>query len=314
MTAVIQAEGLTKVFVSDWRRARTTAVDRLDLEVREGEIYGFLGPNGAGKTTTLKLLLGLLKPTAGRAAIFGQEARGVAHRGRLGYLTENPYFYDYLTGREFLDFCGRLCEIPAPARRERIARLLDLVDLNRSAGVRLGKYSKGMLQRLGMAQALINEPSLLILDEPQSGLDPAGRKLIRDIILRLRAEGRTVLFSSHILTDAEMICDRVGIMNHGRLVASGRLDQLLNTRVHAVEFQAEGLSVAAREAFRSRAATFLESGGRVQFTIPGGEEQVPEILTAIAGAGGRLIALAHQRETLEDVFMREVGVGEGKTS
>jgi len=306
VTAVIRTEGLTKVFVSNWRRARTVAVDRLDLEVAEGEIYGFLGPNGAGKTTTLKLLLGLLRPSAGRAEILGEPAGGLAHRGRLGYLPENPSFYDYLTGREFLDFCGRLCGLPGPVRRERIARLLALVDLERAADVRMRKYSKGMLQRAGMAQALVGDPRLLILDEPQSGLDPLGRKRVRDVILQLRAEGRTVLFSSHILADAEMICDRVGIMNRGRLVASGRLDQLLRNRVQAVEFQAVGLGAAARAALRPRATVFLEEGESVQFTLPGDEGQVPGILAAIQEGGGRVVAVAPLHETLEDVFLREV--------
>ncbi|HEY5998808.1 MAG TPA: ABC transporter ATP-binding protein [bacterium] len=306
MTAAVRTEGLTKVFVSDWKRQRTTAVDRLDLEVAEGEVYGFLGPNGAGKTTTLKLLLGLLRPTSGRATILGADAAGLAHRAQLGYLPESPYFYDYLTGREFLDFCGRLCAVAGPARRERIARLLALVGMEQAADVSLRRYSKGMLQRIGLAQALVNDPRLLILDEPQSGLDPAGRKQVRDLILRLKAEGRTVLFSSHILGDAEMICDRVGVMNRGRLVAAGRLDELLRARVHAVEFQADGLGAAAREAFRARATQFLESGERSQFTLPGGEEQVPAVLAEIGAGGGRVVAVSPLKETLEEFFLREV--------
>jgi ABC-2 type transport system ATP-binding protein len=306
VTPVVRTEGLTKVFVSDWKRERATAVDRLDLEVAEGEIYGFLGPNGAGKTTTLKLLLGLLRPTAGRATIFGADATGLAHRALLGYLPESPYFYDYLTGREFLDFCGRLCAVPASQRRERIARLLALVNLERAADLRLGRYSKGMLQRIGLAQALVNDPRLLILDEPQSGLDPAGRKQVRDLILRLKAEGKTILFSSHILADAEMICDRVGILNRGRLVAAGRLDELLHARVRAVEFLADGLAASARDALRGRATLFLEAGERVQFTLPGGEEQVPGVLAEIAGGGGRVVAVSPLRETLEEFFLREV--------
>jgi ABC-2 type transport system ATP-binding protein len=306
VSAVIRASGLTKVFVSDWRRARTVAVDRLDLEVGEGEIYGFLGPNGAGKTTTIKLLLGLLRPSAGSAEVLGEDAAGQAHRAALGYLPENPTFYDYLTGREFLDFCARLCGLGGRERRERVAGLLELVGLGAAADVRLRKYSKGMLQRAGMAQALVNQPRLLILDEPQSGLDPAGRKQVRDLILQQRDAGRTVLFSSHILADAEMICDRVGIMNHGRLVASGRLDELLHARVQAVEFEADGLGGAAREALRARAKLFLEEGARVRFTLPGDEAQVPEVLAAIAAGGGRVVAVAPLHETLEDVFLREV--------
>ena len=306
MSAVIRTAGLTKVFVSDWSRARTVAVDRLDLEVGEGEIYGFLGPNGAGKTTTIKLLLGLLRPSGGRAEVLGEDAAALAHRAFLGYLPENPYFYDYLTGREFLDFCGRLCGLGAEARRERLPGLLELVGLGGAGDVRLRKYSKGMLQRVGLAQALVNDPRVLILDEPQSGLDPAGRKQVRDLILRLRAEGRTVLFSSHILADAEMICDRVGIMSRGRLVAAGRLDELLHARVEAVEFEADGLGGAARAALRSRATLFLEEGGRVRFTLPGDEGQVPEVIAQIAAGGGRVVSVAPVHETLEDVFLREV--------
>jgi ABC-2 type transport system ATP-binding protein len=306
VSAVIRTEGLSKVFVSDWKRVRTTAVDRLDLEVAEGEIYGFLGPNGAGKTTTMKLLLGLLRPSAGRVEILGEEAGALGHRARLGYLPESPYFYDYLTGREFLDFCGRLCGIADGVRRERVERLLALVGIERAADQRLRRYSKGMLQRIGMAQALVNEPRLLILDEPQSGLDPAGRKQVRDLILRLRDEGCTILFSSHVLADAEMICDRVGIMNRGRLVASGRLDELLRARVHGVEFQVEGLPAPARAALRARATVFLEEGSRMQFTLPGDEAQIPQVIAELGAGGGRLIAVTPLRETLEDVFLREV--------
>jgi len=306
VSAVIRTEALTKGFVSNWRRVRTVAVDHLGLEVAEGEIYGFLGPNGAGKTTTIKLLLGLLRPSSGRVEVLGEPASGQAHRAALGYLPENPSFYEYLSGREFLDFCGRLCGLPGAVRRERIARLLALVDLERAADVRMRKYSKGMLQRAGLAQALVNDPRLLILDEPQSGLDPLGRKQVRDIILQLRAEGRTVLFSSHILGDAEMICDRVGIMNRGRLVASGRLDQLLRERVQAVEFKAVGLGGAARASLRARATIFLEEGDRVQFTLAGDEGQVPGVLAAIQDGGGRVVAVEPLHETLEDVFLREV--------
>jgi ABC-2 type transport system ATP-binding protein len=288
---------------------RKNAVDGLDLEVIAGEIYGFLGPNGAGKTTTMKLLLGLLQPTAGTIAVFGQPAHGLAHRSRIGYLPESPYFYDYLTGREILDYYGRLCGLPAAVRRERVQRLLSLVDLEGVADLRLRKYSKGMLQRLGMAQALVNEPDLLILDEPQSGLDPAGRKLIRDIILAQRAAGRTVFFSSHILSDAEMICDRVGIMHRGRLVSTGRLEELVRARVHAMEFEADGLRQRARDTLRARARAFLDAGERVQFTIPGGEELVPEILASVAAGGGRLVSLTPIRESLEEIFLREVDGG-----
>jgi len=309
MSEVIKVEGLTKVFVSDWKRRRVTAVDNLDLAVEEGEICGFLGPNGAGKTTTLKILFGLLSPTSGRSTVLGCDSRSLGFRSQVGFLPENPYFYDYLTGEEFLDFYGRLFELPDSLRRERIASLLKLVDLERAAALRLRKYSKGMLQRIGMAQALINDPKLLVLDEPQSGLDPLGRKEIRDLILEMKSRGKTVLFSSHILSDAEMICDRVIIINGGRLVAVGMLDELLEARVRRVEIRVEGLPPQAVDDLRSRASSFIEAGDLVQFVVEGGEEDVPDLLQTISSAGGRLRSLIPHRETLEDLFIRRVERG-----
>ncbi len=306
MSEVVRLEGLTKTFVSNWRRRKIVAVDNLSLSVEEGEICGFLGPNGAGKTTTLKVLFGLLSPTSGRSTVLGCDSRELGFRKDVGFLPENPYFYDYLTGEEFLDFYGRLFELPKHLRRERVVSLLKLVGLERAAGLRLRKYSKGMLQRIGMAQALINDPKLLILDEPQSGLDPSGRKQIRDLILEMRARGKTVLFSSHILSDAEMICDRVLIINGGRLVAVGRLDELLEARVRSVEVRVEGLPPEARERLRRRSLSLIESGDSVQFVVEGGEEEVPAVLDLIAAAGGRLRSLVPHRDTLEDLFLREV--------
>jgi ABC-2 type transport system ATP-binding protein len=309
VSEVIRTESLSKVFVSNWRRRRIAAVDDLNISVKEGEICGFLGPNGAGKTTALKILFGLLTPTSGRSFVLGEDSRGLGYRKDVGFLPENPYFYDYLTGEEFLDFYGQLCDLPSALRRERTASLLKLVDLERAAGLRLRKYSKGMLQRIGMAQALINDPKLLVLDEPQSGLDPLGRKQIRDLILEMKSRGKTVLFSSHILADAEMICDRVMIIDRGRLVAVGRLDELLEARVRAVEIRVEGLSAEKVEQLRLRSPSLIQSGDTVQFVLEGGEEDVPSTLRLIAAAGGRLRSLVPLRETLEDVFLRQVGRG-----
>jgi ABC-2 type transport system ATP-binding protein len=306
---VIKTENLSKVFVSPWRRRKIFAVDGLNLSVGEGEICGFLGPNGAGKTTTLKILFGLLAPTSGKATILGCDSREIGFRQKVGFLPENPYFYDFLTGEEFLDFYGRLFELAPRVREERIASLLRLVGLDNAAGLHLRKYSKGMLQRIGMAQALINDPQVLVLDEPQSGLDPVGRKQIRDLIQEMKSRGKTVLFSSHILSDAEMICDRVLIVHRGKLVATGRLDELLEARVSAVEVRVEGLPGSTVEEFRSRAASFIESGEQVQFLFDGGGEQAPELLRRILSDGGRLVSLVPQRETLEDVFLREVEGG-----
>jgi ABC-2 type transport system ATP-binding protein len=309
MGAVIRMESVSKTFVSNWRRRRIVAVDDLNISVEEGEICGFLGPNGAGKTTALKILFGLLTPTSGRSFVLGRDSRDLGYRKDAGFLPENPYFYDYLTGEEFLDFYGQLCELPPALRRERTAALLKLVDLERAAGLRLRKYSKGMLQRIGLAQALINDPKLLVLDEPQSGLDPLGRKQIRDLILEMKSRGKTVLFSSHILADAEMICDRVMIIDRGRLVAVGRLDELLEARVRAVEIRVEGLSAEKVEQLRLRSPSLIQSGGTVQFVLEGGEEEVPSTLRLIADAGGRLRSLIPLRETLEDVFLRQVKGG-----
>jgi len=216
---VLKTEAVCKKFsVGFWGRT-VAAVERLDLEVRRGEIFGFLGPNGAGKTTTLKILTGLIYPTSGKAWILGREVGDVGVKHQVGFLPEAPYFYDYLTGEEFLRFYGQLFGLGGQRLSERIAMLLSVVGLSEARSLQLRKFSKGMLQRIGIAQALINDPNLVILDEPMSGLDPVGRKEIRDLILRLRDQGKTIFFSSHILHDAEVLCDRVGIINQGRMVA-----------------------------------------------------------------------------------------------
>ena len=306
MTDVIRVEGLAKTFVSDWKRRRIQAVKDLSFTVREGEVCGFLGPNGAGKTTTLKMLFGLLKPTAGTISLFGSAPGTPDFRSRVGFLPENPYFYDYLSGREFLDFYGRLFGLPASERSTRAAGLLKLVGLEDAADLNLRKYSKGMLQRVGMAQALINDPALLVLDEPQSGLDPAGRKQIRDLILELRGQGKTILFSSHILSDAEMICDRVLIVDKGRLLATGRLEEMLAARAESYEIRVEGLASGDIRRIGGRAVSTIESAGQVQFLFSAADGELTEILAEIARAGGRLRSLSPVRETLEDVFLREV--------
>jgi ABC-2 type transport system ATP-binding protein len=305
MREVILVENLTKVFVSDWKRQKVRAVDDLSFSVQEGEVCGFLGPNGAGKTTTIKLLFGLLSPTSGRASILGGDGNGADFRKHVGFLPENPYFYDYLTGEEFLNFYACLFELPQEVRRTRVPELLKTVGLEGAGRLRLRKFSKGMLQRIGMAQALINDPKLLVLDEPQSGLDPEGRKQIRDLILEMKARGKTVLFSSHILSDAEMICDRVLIVRQGKLVATGHLEELLKAGSRGVEVRAEGLPAEAVESLRGKAASVIETAGQVQFHFPGDGEGLEEILKAVTRAGGRIISLVPRHETLEEVFLRE---------
>jgi ABC-2 type transport system ATP-binding protein len=230
----VQVKGLTKIFPIPFRRDKIIAVRDLDLRVEAGEVYGLLGPNGSGKSTTLKIILGLVSPTRGHTEIFGRDSRLVESRATVGFLPENPYFYKYLTGAETLMFFGRLCGLRGSRLRKRIEELLALVGLTNARERRLGTYSKGMLQRIGLAQALVNEPKLVVLDEPTAGVDPAGSREIRDLIVDLKAQGITVLLSSHLLAQAQEMCDRVGILANGVLVCEGCLDELI-----AIENQTE---------------------------------------------------------------------------
>ena len=232
--AAVAVRGLTKVFPIPFRRKSIVAVCDLDLSVQAGEVYGLLGPNGSGKSTTLKIILGLVSPTRGRTEIFGRDSSLVRSREAVGFLPENPYFYKYLSGAETLRFFGKLCGLRSKRLEARIAELLELVGLTSARDRRLSTYSKGMLQRIGLAQALINEPRLVVLDEPMAGVDPAGSREIRDLIVDLKRRGITVLLSSHLLTQVQEICDRVGILSNGVLVREGRLEDLL-----AVENQTE---------------------------------------------------------------------------
>jgi ABC-2 type transport system ATP-binding protein len=229
--AIISAVGLTKVYRDFWRRARVRAVSDVDLEVQPGEIFGLLGPNGSGKSTTIKMILGLLHPSRGRVSVFGKPPDDVKIKSRIGYLPEESYLYRYLNGREVLDFYGNLFQIPRAGRKKRTEELLDMVGLQSAARRPVGEYSKGMARRIGLAQALINDPDLLILDEPTSGLDPIGSKLVKDVIMRLgRDYGKTILLSSHLLSDVEEVCDRVAILYGGATRATGTLKELLARR------------------------------------------------------------------------------------
>src|SRR5438067_6790630 len=232
--AAIAVEELTKVFPVPFRRQSIVAVRDLTLQVEPGEVYGLLGPNGSGKSTTLKIILGLVSPTRGRTKIFGRDSSLVESREAVGFLPENPYFYKFLTGEETLRFLGKLSRLNGPRLNTRVEELLELVGLTNARKQRLATYSKGMLQRIGLAQALINEPKLVVLDEPTAGVDPAGSRDIRDIVVDLKAQGITVLLSSHLLAQAQEMCDRVGILANGMLVCEGRLDELI-----AIENQTE---------------------------------------------------------------------------
>src|SRR5262245_57164054 len=298
---ILQIRGLEKAFAAHLSLGRTQVVRGIDLEVRRGEIYGLLGPNGAGKTTTLKIVLGLLRADRGSVRLLGKSPADPDSRLKVGFLPENPYFYDYLTAREFMDFYARLIGIPAGERRGAIEALLDRVGLRTGLDRPLRKFSKGMIQRVGMAQALLADPEFIVLDEPMSGLDPIGRREFRDIILSLRERGRTVFFSSHILQDAEMICDRVGIMKDGRLVREGELASLLESPVDAFEVTVEG-SVPSGAGW----TTIQSKAGETLLRVEG-RESLDRLLRAVAAGGGaRLLAVIPLRRSLEDLFLSEV--------
>src|SRR5688500_4766726 len=299
----IRTEALTKHYhVGFWRPRPYRALDSLTLEVPAGEVFGFLGPNGAGKTATLKLLMQLVYPTSGRAEILGRPVGDVGMKRRIGYLPENPYFYDYLTAEELLTyFAARFGYSPAE-RRARVSRLLDEVGIGAERRLQLRKFSKGMVQRVGIAQALVNEPEVVFLDEPMSGLDPLGRREVREIILKLRSRGCTVFFSSHVLSDAETLCSRVGILAGGRLVAAGRLSEIEALEVRGWELVVSELMPAVIER--------LTREGRVVRSTPiGGDRFALELpiavephalLAELVPAGARLVSVQPLRDSLED--------------
>ncbi len=306
MDPAIRTEGLTKVYRSGFWRRRVRILRDLTLEVRAGEVFGYLGPNGAGKTTTLKLLVGLIYPTAGRASILGHDVGEVATKAEVGFLPENPYFYDYLTGREFLDYYGRLFALPARLRRDRVERLLHDVGIAHAADVPLRKYSKGMLQRIGLAQALINDPRLVVLDEPMTGLDPLGRKEVRDLILRLKGAGTTIFFSTHIIPDVEVICDRVGILFGGELVTVGPLEGLLGTRLESIEITFSGLPRGDAELpGRPWVRPPVYAAGRSIVAVAD-EAAANAALRALWERGATIHAVVPVRRTLEEEFVQQI--------
>lgn len=310
MPAIVEIEQLTKDYeVGFWRKKKVRALDGLSLEVNEGEIFGFLGANGAGKTTTLKLLMRLMFPTSGNARILGRDISDLTMHNQIGYLPENPYFYDYLTAREFLDYCGQLFGIPSAKRKEKTTDLLKRVKLDgKSWNVQLRKFSKGMLQRVGLAQALVNDPVIVFLDEPMSGLDPVGRREVRDLIAGLRQEGKTVFMNSHILSDIEVLCDRVAILKRGKLAHVGQLDELrrgtggsADNRLEVVVSGTDAETLAAQLASKKDLRiTTTPSGLRVE--VPE-QEKVDEVLVALRRAGGKLVSVQPVRQALEDLFV-----------
>jgi ABC-2 type transport system ATP-binding protein len=271
---IVEARNLAKTYRDFWGRSKKVALKPLDLEIRRGEIFGLLGPNGSGKTTTMKLLLGLIFPTSGEAFVFGKEATDVSKNERIGYLPEESYLYKFLDAEETLDFYGRLFDMPPDERKRRAAALIKRVGLERDRKRQLREYSKGMTRRIGVAQALINDPELVILDEPTSGLDPIGTREMKDLIIELREKGKTVIMSSHLLADVEDVCDRIAVLHQGELKELGRVDDLLRV-TDVTQIRAKGLSAAATE----------------------------EIREVLRRHGGEDVEIGNPRTTLEDLFL-----------
>jgi len=302
-TLAIHVSALCKSFRTGLRRRKTPALRGLDLDVTAGEIFGFLGPNGAGKTTTIKILTGLLRPDAGRISLFGLSPRDARARQRVSFLPEQPDFYDYLRPGEFLTHCGRLSGMDSTVLRRRVPELLERVGLDPVEKRPLCKFSKGMLQRVGIAQVMIADPDLYILDEPMGSLDPLGRRWIKDLIIDLGRAGKTVFFSSHILSEAETVCDRVAFLDRGRLIAQGRLDELLTTSVGAWEIVAAGHDCGGDEEIAASATSVLPSGANTKLTVEG-EDQPGRLLRLLLSRDQRIVSLNRQHSSLEDVFVR----------
>jgi ABC-2 type transport system ATP-binding protein len=300
----IEILGLTKDYpAGPWRKGTRRSLDNLTLRVEEGEVLGFLGPNGAGKTTTLKLLMGIIFPTAGTARIRGRSIDDIAMHREIGYLPEHPYFYDYLSARELLDYYARFFGFGAAERRQRVERFLVMVGLAAAADVQLRKFSKGMLQRAGIAQAILHDPQVVFLDEPMSGLDPVGRREVRDIILQLKQQGRTVFFSTHILSDAEMLCDRVAVLAGGKLQGVGAPGEIVTMPGHGMEILFEGRE--GRELPRSLIERGVQLGGRYRLEVLEGE--LYATLEQLRSCDARILSVTPVRPTLEDYFLRLVG-------
>lgn len=304
MAPAIEIDNLTKDYETGFARKRKTrALDGLSLTVEPGQIFGFLGANGAGKTTTLKLLMRLIFPTTGAARILGRDISDTSMHGRIGYLPENPYFYDYLTAREFLNYCGELFGMNRSARDSRTESLLMRVNLEKKNWDRqLRKFSKGMLQRVGLAQAIVNDPEIVFLDEPMSGLDPVGRREVRDLIASLRDEGKTIFMCSHILSDIEVLCDSVAILKSGRLAHAGSLTELRARETKAIEIIATDAEAAALKTGLSIEAevTTTPSGLRIEVSD---EKDVDAVIAALRKVDGKLLSVQPVRQSLEDLFM-----------
>lgn len=301
---LVEVEDLHKTYVVGLRRKKFQAVRGLSFQVRRGEVFGIVGPNGAGKTSTIKILTGLMRPTSGKAKLFGISTDSIESRRKLGYLPESPYFYEHLKAPELLRYYGQLHGIAGDVLDARIPQLIDRVGLSHATDRPLKKFSKGMRQRAGLAQALINDPELIILDEPQSGLDPVGRREVRDLIFDLKRQGKTVVFSSHILPDVEAVCDRVALFHKGKIIEQGRLDDLLGKRTHAYELLIANL--ADRHLLdalpglldTSSRGDFIEARFALDYDLPTISRRIQEL-------GGAIQSIQPLREDLEQIFIRD---------
>ena len=301
---VIETFALEKSYsIGFWRKRQVAGLKPLNLAVEAGEVFGYLGPNGAGKTTTLKLLMGIIFPTGGSARILGMDIADPRMKSQIGFLPEQPYFYDYLTASELLDYYAQLSGVPGRERARRVQQMLGRVGMTQSARTQLRKLSKGMLQRVGIAQAILHDPKVVFLDEPMSGLDPLGRREVRDLIQSLKEEGKTVFFSTHILSDAEALCDRVAILHKGELQGVGRVDDLTARTQSRVEILFRGLE--AITLLSARGAECHATGDLVRAVIA--ENMQEEALETLRRQGARLVSLTPLRATLEDYFIERVG-------
>jgi ABC-2 type transport system ATP-binding protein len=315
MNAIIEIENLSKDYeVGFWKKKKVRALDDLTLSVEGGQIFGFLGGNGAGKTTTIKILMRLLFPSAGNARILGHDIADVKMHGRIGYCPENPYFYDYLTARELMNYFGELFGFDANKRKQKTEEFLTKVGLDeKDWNKQLRKFSKGMLQRVGLAQSLINEPEIVFLDEPMSGLDPIGRREVRELIAGLREKGTTVFMSTHILSDIEALCDNVAILRKGKLAATGNLDELLTQSGETQTFEINVKGVSAEslksEIVQVAGATInaKANGANIQILE---EKDIDKILQITRNAGGKLVSVQPVKQSLEELFVKETNVGE----
>jgi ABC-2 type transport system ATP-binding protein len=308
MTDVVKIERIVKDFRPGFGLVRKRVLHGISFSVRQGEIFGFVGPNGAGKTTTLKILMGLIHAQGGSATILGHDISENEYRRHVGFLPENPDFYDFLTGTEFLNFYARVSGVPAKERSERVASLLEQVGLAHAGDARLRTYSKGMLQRVGIAQAVVHDPDIVFLDEPMSGLDPIGRKEVRDLILRLNGEGKTIFMNTHILSDVEMLCHRVAIIVKGEIRYVGSSEEFLSSEERSAEVVLARLPADAVTVIEERFdAPMRGQGDHVEMRIP--EKEVKDLLRLALDTGAEIVSVTPHRVSLESIFLSAVSEG-----